>query len=804
MPWIQVHTFGGVRVVKDGLEVSDLPGQPVRCALLVYLAVQRSASRDELARLLWPDSDDDRARRTLSQTLYELRKQLGDAWYETPGDRIELTNSLECDADVFDSGDDLRIIEAYRGEFLSGLALMNSAALDRWVEQRRAYFARKHREACRRRVAQLLADGETADALAAARDWVQADPFDDEGQHQLIELLAVSGRRSEALRQFDDYAALVSREMDVEPLPETIELVERIREEGVSRRLEGRATSRSWVFRKAPADQGAPTSRFRTGVRVAGIGLLLVMAAFFLWPQTDESESDGLQGIAVLPFANLSDDPEQEYFSDGITEDVLTALSRIDGLRVISRTSTWRYKGESAPIAGIARDLGVEYVVEGSVRRENERVRVTAQLVHAPTDTRYWAESYDRSLTSIFELQSEIASEIARALEKHIPSAEGAAISARAVDVTAYDLLLRGRDYLRRPGDADPRKYRIAGQFFREALTIDPSYAEAHAALSDLYRRDVTQPIFPLRRDSMMHYAERAVELDPTLASAQTALGYAWMFSEQRVLAREAFRRALQLAPNESDALTGLARLSVLEGRLDDAIRWNRDAVAIDPQAPELHLDLGRSLFDIGDLAGARSSLESAVRLAPDHPEANLYLAYVHDVSGDRARAEAQIDRLVSIAGDHPSTPVAEAMYLTHVGDYERASAILAASPFAEFGAIRMLRGLVERRLGNETLATDLLDGNRRLFDEWDAAGYPVPIRGRLHLQIFDGDFDAALETLRRYWPTGLRWIEDPPEVGVYFLDRQAMLRDLHNDPRFYILLGEIRTELDRMRSDVL
>jgi TolB-like protein/DNA-binding SARP family transcriptional activator/Tfp pilus assembly protein PilF len=827
MTRIRVRTLGGLRVECDGEELRDLPAQPVRAALFLYLALERSATRDELMALFWPERDAGRARHSLSQTLYELRRSLGDGWAESVGERVQVAPSVGVDVlelvAAVEEGRDEAALALYRGAFLAGCHPGGTSAFEEWVDRRRLALGRLYRDLCRRLTDARVAAGELEGALAVAGAWAEADPLDDEAQHRLVELLSRTGRRAEALRQYDAYRELLASELQVEPLDETTELVARIRS-GDSADGRGWWPARPGPLGQAgegaqapspaaaapsppPARAGAEAHGWLLGTLAAGT----LLGAILLWDGArgvppvsppDAGVRDAARGIAVLPFLNMGSDPEQEYFSDGITEDLLTSLSRIEGLRVISRTSVMRYKGTEAPIPEIARELGVDYVLEGSVRREGNQVRITAQLIDASSDAHLWAEVYDRELTGIFQVQGEIAQRIAGALEQRLSPADRARLQgAGTASLSAYDLLLRGREYLNRPGDGDLRKYPLAVDFFRRALEVDPGYARGYAGLGEAFRRNVVLPAVPVRRDSMLAYARRAVELDPELGEAAAELGFAYLYAGEREGAEAAFRRAIALDPNHAEALEGMARLSAVGGRLDEAARWQRRAVAVDPLSAPRLARLGGYLFDLGELDGARELLERAVVLAPDYPEASYLLAGVHLVRGEEERAEARMRTLVRTAADHAGVHFTVASFEAGRGRYREADARLAGSPAAGAPAVLVFRALVAMRLGDGHRAAELFRGPDAMLAGWERAGLTIPPRARLHRHVLAGDHDGALATVREHWRSGLRWIEDPPHIGVYWLDHDPLMADLRDDPRFRALLAEMRAELDAMRA---
>jgi len=558
--------------------------------------------------------------------------------------------------------------------------------------------------------------------------------------------------------------------------------------------------------------EGDASAPLRPGFRVAlygglaalgglGILLLLVRPAQELPTTLDTGTEEEAPSLAVLPFVNMSPDPDQEHFSDGITEDLITHLSRIEGIRVTSRTSVMRFKQSELPISDIARELGVTHVLEGSVRRENDHVRVNAQLIDAATDTHLWADIYDRELTGIFRIQSEITEEISRALQQRLSPTDRDWIAEGGTgSLTAYDLLLRGRDYLGRPGRGDARRLELAAGFFRRALEEDPGYARAYAGLADVFRHTVGLPIIPIRRDSVLAYGRSAVELDPELVEGATALGFGYLYAQDWDRAEAQFRRALSLDRSQADAMEGLSILGHLAGRLDEAARWQLRALEVDPLAPERLHRAGQLLFDLGDLDGAEESFRRAVALAPDYPEPTLHLALIHLLRRQGEMGDELMRGLVSVA-DHDGVYFALGHYEALRGRHEAAEAWFSRTPLSDFGASAVIRAGLAKARGEDARARELLEGPDAMVMEWERQGYLIPPLHPLYHRIIHDDPDGALEVLREGWRGGLRWIEDPPNVGMYWIDENPAMAPLRDDPRFQAMLREIRTGLDSMRA---
>jgi TolB-like protein len=349
----------------------------------------------------------------------------------------------------------------------------------------------------------------------------------------------------------------------------------------------------AWAFELTPeglkrteaADAVKQFSRGRTWIYVVAIAAVLSAGLFLLGRYTAQrtsSAEDGRPGssslppksIAVLPFENLSRDPDTAYFADGIQEEILTRLAKIADLKVISRTSTQRYKSSPDDLRAIAKQLGVANILEGSVQRSADAVRVNVQLIKAETDAHLWADTFDRKLTDVFKIESEIAKTIAETLRAKLTGAELNAIATRPTDdPVAYQFYLKGRYFWNKRTAND---FKTAITYFQQAIDKDPAFALAYAGLADTY---VLQPGFAAAspKESLPKAkaaAEKALELDDTLGEAHTALGqtlfaYDFNFTE----ANREFRRGIELNPNYATAHQWYAE-SGLEslGRFEEAI----------------------------------------------------------------------------------------------------------------------------------------------------------------------------------------------------------------------------------------
>jgi TolB-like protein/Tfp pilus assembly protein PilF len=451
--------------------------------------------------------------------------------------------------------------------------------------------------------------------------------------------------------------------------------------------------------------------------RVTGIELLVLAAIFVAatgavgWirhavPRTEAPAADEApdpRSIAVLPFENASGDAEQDYFADGIAEEILDALAQVSGLRVAARTSSFSFRGGGLPIRNIARELRVATVLEGSVRRAGDQLRITARLVSA-AERQLWSQTFDRSVDDVFAVQREIAGTVARALEARLaPDAD----PDRAVmpSTAAHDLFLQGLFHWNR---RTAQTLRRAIDLFEEAIRLDPDYARAHAGLA-LAWAVIHLNAPEIRASEALARAEAearlALELDPELADAYTALGYAYHWQSRWDDAVRAFDRAVALNPNSSRARQWYAETLALTGRAAEAEAQIRQAVALDPLSLVAHGNLGLILFMNGRVQEAIAQVEATTRMDPGFafPFLLLHRIYLHTGRYEEAReagrrwaevsafvAASDVVTIVDAMIDPARRPAADsvlarwkraaspawfdiAMYYVHLGDPEQA-----------------------------------------------------------------------------------------------------------------------------------
>ena len=403
---------------------------------------------------------------------------------------------------------------------------------------------------------------------------------------------------------------------------------------------------------------------------VAVLGVIALTAAFLArgpsvrWPEKHKiakappapssgTMTDIVRSIAVLPFENLSGNPENAYFTDGIQEEILMRLAKIADLKVVSRTSTVRYKRSPENLREIATQLGVANVLEGSVQRTADRVHVNVQLIKAASDTHLWAEAYDRKLTDIFAVESEIAKTIADTLQAKLTGSERNAIAAQPTENTeAYQLYLRGR-YLwnRRTGE----NLKKALAYFEQAAEKDPHYALAYAGMADscvlipIYAAGTPQAYLPRARAG----AQKAVELDDTLAEAHTSLAYVFFYDFENAQSVKEFERAISLNPNYAMAHLwyGLGPLSAM-GEFDRAIAEEKRALELDPVSPIINADLGTVYTLARRYDKAIAQLRDTVEMNPQFYGGHRCLGWALELKGATGEAIAEYHKAFELSDD--------------------------------------------------------------------------------------------------------------------------------------------------------
>lgn len=445
--------------------------------------------------------------------------------------------------------------------------------------------------------------------------------------------------------------------------------------------------------------------------------LVLVVAAVF-WlsrePEPAATPADARPMLAVLPFENVSGDPDQEYFSDGLTEELTTRLGQIDASRlgVIARTSVMGYKGTTKPIREISRELGVDFVLEGTVRSADSRIRVSAQLIRASDETHLWADSFDRTLGDMLPVQTEIARAVAGELQLRLPGADASTWRAsQQVSWEAHEAALRGRYFLEQ---RTAEGIRTARTHFERAIAMEPGYALAHVGLADAHILSATYADIPTdeamgrARESLL----RALALGEHEPAAHAWLGivlaeYDWDWTG----AETAFRRALELNPNFAYAHKLYAEHLSYLGRFEEAIAEARLARRLDPLSVVTNTIVGLVLYRARQYESAIAALERAIELNPDHPMPYLPMGLALSMLKRHDEAVAALEKGAA-ASDQNSEMLAQlALVYGRAGRTDRARAVQSElrqrsriHPVSPFAVALVYTGLDERQAAVEAL----------------------------------------------------------------------------------------------------
>src|SRR6266536_2755355 len=382
------------------------------------------------------------------------------------------------------------------------------------------------------------------------------------------------------------------------------------------------------------------------------------------------------KSIAVLPFDNLSRDPENAYFSEGIQDEILTRLAKIAELKVISRTSTQRFKSSPDDLPQIAQQLGVANILEGSVQKPSDQVRVNVQLIHAATDTHLWADTYDRKLTDVFAVESEIAKAVAERLQAKLTgTAEHVLASRPTENAEAHELYLKGRYFWNKRTTENLKK---AIDYFEQAIGKDPAYALAYSGLADVHAVLPYYAATPPKDDAQkaLAAARKAVELDASLAEAHTSLANALVLNLQFSASVPEFQRAIELNPNYATAHHWYGEELQNEGRFDEAVAELERAHELDPLSLVINSILGSTLAVAGRNDEAMEQLRKTIEMDPTFDLTHWFLGQVFENKGQIAEAIAQYEKAMQLSPD-PAIQASLARAYALAGRKEEARKIL-------------------------------------------------------------------------------------------------------------------------------
>ena len=514
----------------------------------------------------------------------------------------------------------------------------------------------------------------------------------------------------------------------------------------------------AWVFDITPdgikrsheIDPGNPTlSNVQTFSLVGGMFGIVAVILYLIWPQTSLAPTMAAENsIAVLPFVNVSSDPEQEYFSDGLADSLLHRLAQIKDLRVAARTSSFKFKGQNEDVREMARQLGVATVLEGSVRRQGNRVRISAQLIDGSNGSQIWSREYNDTLDDIFRLQDEIAHNVAGALQATLGDAANVGTDLGGTgNVEAYDAYLIGVEYSRR-GTPEAANQAIAQ--LELAVELDPDYARAWAALSQAYAMPVYlgTATWASNFNRSMNAAEKAVALEPKLPEAHLALASVLPYEEGGVteLVTAAIEKAAELGPGNADALRALGRLRFDAGLLRDALRLTEQAALINPLEPFLQLDLARARLSVGLEDEMLALVTSIIESNPENPGLLMRSSLLLQRNHQFVEAARIVHRVLEFNQGILATRFALSDIHLSVGDIKQSDEYL-----------RRAEAISPNRAWDNRARFCLLTGDLLCFIENAGRFLQVQIDGGIlgnefyegRLRLYERDYKRAIELLQ-------------------------------------------------------
>jgi len=618
---LKLQVFGDFALSRGGCEVI-VSGLKSR-ALLAFLACNagKPQSRDKLIGLLWAERFEAQARQSLRHALSELRKVLGSTVLRTDRDNVELDRAFSSDVSQLDtllSGepDGWRDgIALFQKDLLVGFAVREPPFMD-WLAAERA------------RLRDIVLG--VLDKLFVAPDWslspaerlelaqwaISLEPYREQAHRQLLRALVLLGRRNDAVMHFRQLESTLSAELGVQPESTTCELFEAIRLGHLNATL----------YRSPDADAG----------RIA--------------LHKGQHRTDfGKPSIAVLPFVNLSNDCQQDYLCDGISGDIITDLARLHDFLVIARNSSFAYKTRAVDVRQVGKELGVRYVLEGSLQTNGKKVRVTAELVDAATGAHVWAARYERPQGDLFAIQDEITEQVVNSIggwSGRLACADRNAVKRRPpASFEAYDFYLLGieqKHRFSREGSAE------AVRLLSRAVELDPGFARAWTSLGLAYIVAAANGFMDDRLLSNRRWREcieKALALDPSDPKTRTCMGDLRAQDGDLIAAAEEYQRALAISSGDADTLALIAgSLALVTGDPHEGTELVRRAIRLNPNTPTWYFSiLGRTEYV---RAAYRESIAALMQAPPQLPATLLFLAMAHAQLSEFEEAQTLVARL--------------------------------------------------------------------------------------------------------------------------------------------------------------
>ncbi len=674
----RVNLLGAFEVKLPSERKIALPGAKTSM-LLAYLALSpgKRFSRETFLRALWGDRGDDQARGSLRQALWVIKKSFEEAGTESPviaeAEYLSLDPSaVETDVEAFEtliSEDTLQslseAVQLYRGELLEGIDLGDDTA-DHEIVTERQRLQGLVLSALKDLVGHQTEAGNIDLAIAWAQRLLTIDPLQEDVHRSLIKLYVASHQPGLALAQYERCKDMLARDLGITPSAET----EAARAE----------------IGKGPANGAVPvakeTARFG---RFSGLGrpslliLALTVMGTLAWmgvKMWDKPSPSPMQSplskpsIAVMPFVDLSDGGSAAILADGLAGDLIADLTKLSGLFVVSRQSSFAYRGKDLTAKLIGRELGVRYILGGSIQRSRDKLRITADLTDARNGEQLWAQRYERAEVEIFSVQDMVVTEIVHALAVRLTEREKNRLARVPTDnLEAYDLYLRAERQSYLAGDR--QTYQKVLDLYHRAIELDPAFAEAHSGLartfSEILRRGFIN-LFPatVARKKAYVAASRALRLDPNNARAFMVLAMIQLVDSEHDLALDSARKAASLQPNDPETQATLAFVLAYSGQKEKALEQIALAERFNLHPTITVLVLSGIVAIVGRrYEAAITKLQKAKNQIPDSEVINEFLAAAYAMTEDREHAQLALDAVLRV---YP--PANLAMYELMYGHY--------------------------------------------------------------------------------------------------------------------------------------
>jgi TolB-like protein/class 3 adenylate cyclase/lipoprotein NlpI len=532
------------------------------------------------------------------------------------------------------------------------------------------------------------------------------------------------------------------------------------------------------------------------GVMIA----MVIMATVFLYKNNMSSLNRELgRSIAVLPFENMTEQPGSDYFSDGITEDIISALSEINGLRVIARTSILQYKGTTKTVVEIAKEVNVNTILEGSVRRIDNNVRVVAQLIDIETDDHLWANTYDRKLDDIFEVQSDIALNIANALEAELSTELTAELTSSSTQNSqAYENYLKGKEQYYTYTEEGFRK---AVKYYNSALELDPNYALAYAELAGAYAQLYNTTKEVTFKDIGFKSVEKAVSINPELAEAYKARGVLNAYTGQGIKALEDYLKAVNLKPGYSDVIANIGYRYFAFGDLSECYNWQKKAHALNPNHRFNAWYHSIPLFIMNENESAIEILNNDLEKIKDSFEMRAILFYFHANNGDYKKAKSMLDELSKVRSDDKRIFELRGLYHLMQGEHEEGVRMMALASYpTEYSQLLLAQAyfkLKDKNKGEEILK-NIEKASQELVDRGSPSYHPFYKLAQVN--ALRGDYDIALGLLEDAIGNGFRGYAHEDNFISWFVN--PIFSDLRQNSRFIMLQKRMEKIIQRERVE--